>query len=435
VNKLYNSVIFIFFLFIAGCSLNDVGGFWSKQKDLSSNQSEFEILFKTEEELTNEFNKDFLLNIKTSQLKINNLSFLDNNDGFKLFQNSLEKVSKYKFSKIKNFDASEANLVFHKDNIIFFDNKGSIINYSDSGNLIWKSNIYSKAEKKTQPFMSLVKYNNFLIAADNLGKLYTLDINTGKILWIKENTSPFNSELKVLDNYIFVVDANNILNCFSLNDGNKIWDRNTEKPFINSSKKLSLVVKDDNIVFSNSIGEITSVNINTGTLSWLRPTRNSFIFEEVMNLKTSDIILNENSIYFSNNKGDFYSIDASNGVINWKQNISSDIKPVILGNLIFVISLDGYLFLIEKNTGNILRVTNVMSQFKVNKKEKISPTGFILNSENIYVSTNKGILIITDIKTGQNKNFYKVNKEKISRAFINNQSMYLIQNDSILKLN
>ena len=96
-NKLYNSVIFIFFLFIAGCSLNDAGGFWSKQKDLSSNQSEFEILFKTEEELTNEFNKDFLLNIKTSQLKINNLSFLDNNDGFKLFQNSLEKVSKYKF--------------------------------------------------------------------------------------------------------------------------------------------------------------------------------------------------------------------------------------------------------------------------------------------------------------------------------------------------
>jgi len=434
VNKLFNSLIFIIFFLISNCSLNNPGGFWTKQQDLSSNQSEFEVLFKKDQELSNEFNKEFLLNIKSSQLKKNNLSYLDNNDGYKPFQNSLEKVSKYKFSKIKNFESIEANLVFHKNNIIFFDNKGSIINYSDDGDLVWKSNIYTKAEKKNQPLISLVKYDNFLIAADDLGKIYSLDINNGEILWIKENTSPFNSELKFLDNYIFIVDANNTLNCFSLNDGNKVWARNTEKPFISSSKKLSLVVRDKSIIFSNSIGDITSVDADTGTLSWLRSTRNSIVFEEVLNLKTSDIVLNENSIYFSNNKGDFYSIDVNSGAVNWKQNISSDIKPIIIGNLIFTISLDGYLFLIEKNTGNILRITNVINKSIVNKNKKFIPTGFILNSENIYISTNQGLLIIADIKTGQNLKFYKVNKEKISRAFINNDSMYLIQDDSILKL-
>jgi len=435
VNRLFNSLIFISFFLISNCSLNNPGGFWTKQQDLSSNQSEFEVLFKKDQELSNEFNKEFLLNIKSSQLKKNNLSYLDNNDGYKPFQNSLEKVSKYKFSKIKNFDSFEANLIFYKNNIIFFDNKGSIISYSDYGDLVWKSNIYTKAEKKIQPLISLEKYNNFLIAADNLGKIYSLDINDGKILWIKENTSPFNSGLKVLDDYIFIIDANNTLNCFSINDGTKIWERNTEKSFINTTKKLSLVVKDDRIIFSNSIGEIVSVDINSGALSWLRPTKNSFIFDEIFNLKTSDIILNDNSIYFSNNKGDFYSIDANNGSVNWKQNISSDLKPIILGNLIFTISLDGYLFLIEKNTGNILRITNVVNNLKINKKKKISPTGFILNKENIYISTDQGLLIVIDVETGQNSNFYKINKEKISRAFINNNSMYLIQDDSILKLN
>ena len=86
-----------------------------------------------------------------------------------------------------------------------------------------------------------------------------------------------------------------------------------------------------------------------------------------MTLKMSDLIINNESIYFSNNKSQFYSIDLNTGITNWIQKISSNIKPSIIGNFIFTISTDGYFFIIEKNTGNILRITNVFNNLKKKK--------------------------------------------------------------------
>ena len=70
-----------------------------------------------------------------------------------------------------------------------------------------------------------------------------------------------------------------------------------------------------------------------------------------MSLKTSELVENNNSIYFSNNKNQFFSIDINSGAINWIQNISSNVKPGILGNLLLTISNDGYFFVIDLSNG------------------------------------------------------------------------------------
>ena len=154
-----------------------------------------------------------------------------------------------------------------------------------------------------------------------------------------------------------------------------------------------------------------------------------------MKLNTSNIIENENSIYFSNNKGKFYSLDFETGAVNWTQNIASKLKSTVAGNLIFSISDDGYLYIIEKITGNILRITNIFKESELSKKEKVFSTGFILNSKKIYISTNVGKLIIIDLETGKLLEEIKVDRGKISRPFTNKNNMYLIRADSIIKLN
>ena len=40
------------------------------------------------------------------------------------------------------------------------------------------------------------------------------------------------------------------------------------------------------------------------------------------------------------------------------------IRPVIIKNFIFTVSDDGYFFVIEKNSGNIVRITKVLDQNK-----------------------------------------------------------------------
>ena len=428
------SLILIVLLF-SSCSFNDVGGFWTKEKELKKEELQFEKLFKEEKIVTKEFNKELDFFLEKSSLTLNRNSKIDNNDGFSIFNISLSKIQKYNFSKIKDFYKIEPNLIFHNNDLIFFDNKGSILKFNKDTKLIWKINNYTKTEIKTGPLLSFAKQKDKLIVADNISKIYALDLNNGKIIWTTKNNSPSNSQIKVVDDKFFLVDENNTLNCFSIKDGKLIWKHNTEKSFINSSKKLSILIKNELLIFSNSLGDITAVDVNNGKLIWQRFTQQSKIYEDIMTLKTSDLVENDNSIYFSNNKNEFHSYDYNTGTINWIQKINSNLRPTIVGNFLLTVSVDGYFYILEKNTGNILRITNIFKQFKEKKNENIYPTGFILNLEELFISASNGKLIVVDIKSGNIKNILKIDNEIISRPFVHNKNMYLIKDDSIIKLN
>ena len=429
-------VLLIFTIFLLNsCSLHDSGGFWSKQESLATNQIDLKPLFEREELLKDEFNSNYLIKINASNLETNESAFLDNNDSFVKLEPKLENISKYQFSKIDEFNKIEPNLIFHENGIIFFDDNGTIINFDNQSNLLWKKNVYTKNEKKNQPILTFIKINNQLIVADNFSKLYSLNIDNGDILWKTENSSPFNSQIKFYKDKFFIIDADNILGCYSVNDGSLLWQYKTEKPFISSLKKLSLVIKDDQIIFNNSIGDITAVNLFEGSLLWQISTLKSNDYNDIMNLKTSNLIIDDTSIYFSNNKNMFFSIDQMTGGIIWKQKINSIIKPAIIDDLLFSISLNGLLFVVDKKSGNILRITNVFDQFNFKTKNKVEPTGIILNTKKFYVTTNKGHLMIGEIETGKTSQIIKLDKAKISRPFVNDQSIYFIKKNSILKLN
>ena len=426
-------IIFILFL-VLSCSFHN-SGFWTKQENLNKEKNEFKNVLLKKKIVTQEFNKNFNFSIDKLNIKINSSSDLDNNDGYLPFNNNLEKITKYNFSKIKNYSLFDPNLIFYNENVIFFDDKGTILNFDKNSKLVWKLNDYNKEDKKSGPLITFANSKNILIAADNLAKTYAININNGKILWSKKNKTSFNSEIKIYDKKFFVVDTSNNLHSFSTQTGKKNWSFSTEKSFVNSFKKLSIVIKKDIIVFNNSLGDITALDLNDGSLLWQISTQNSEIFEEIMNLKTSELIENEGSLYFSNNKNQFFSVDITSGAINWIQNINSEVKPTIVGDLIFTVSNDGYLFVINKTNGNILRITDAINKIKSNKKDGVYPTGFILNSKNIYVSTDNGRLIVINIETGKIDKILKIDNSKVSRAFVNNQVMYFIKDNSIVKLN
>ena len=65
------------------------------------------------------------------------------------------------------------------------------------------------------------------------------------------------------------------------------------------------------------------------------------------------------------------------GNINWKQEIKSHIKPTIIDDLLFTISDSGYLFIIDKNNGNIAN-NNTITYFGVKPATKISKYVFSL---------------------------------------------------------
>ena len=106
----------------------------------------------------------------------------------------------------------------------------------------------------------------------------------------------------------------------------------------------------------------------------------------------------------------------------------------MINDLIFTITTEGYLFVIENSTGNIIRITDVFDRFKPKKRKKIKPVGFIIGIENLFLSTDNGKLLIIDVLTGKTKSIFKIDNNKISKPFISNENLYLVKDDSIIKL-
>ena len=250
---------------------------------------------------------------------------------------------------------------------------------------------------------------------------------------VKNKTSPFNSEIKVINDKFFTIDQENIIYCFSIKDGKKIWSYKTENFFIKTNKKLSIILNDDKIIFNNSIGDITALDINNGSLIWQTPTQNNQIYADTITLSTSSLVSDQEYIVFSNNKNEFYSLDLNSGFINWKQEINSIIRPIVTEKIIFTVSTNGFLFLIDARNGNIIKSQDLLINIK--KRNSIKPVGISLSVNKIFVTFDNGLLLIAELKNGKIIKSIKIDNQKISEPFIFNKKLFVIKDNSIIELN
>ena len=431
-NKVLLSVLIL--LILNNCSTSKKAGFWNKddknQQQIENNKTILTKQIRPEDE----FNSN--LYVKISNGKLNQNSLNDQNDTGELtYEGVLEKIGKYNFSKFNDFDFISPTPLFYNNNLVFYDNKGEITLYDENQKTLWKNNFYNKSEKKIRPRLNFALKNNILIVTDDVAKYYAINIDTGELLWTKTNIVPFNSNIKIKNDVFYVVDYKNILRSISIKDGSEIWNLKTEESLTKSNTQISIALDDKNIYFNNSIGDITAVDIKSGQLVWQLPTQNNNISQNAFQLSNSELVINENTIFFSNNKNEFYSIDSATGLINWKTEISSDLKPVVIGKLIITISEKGYLYIIDKKSGNIIRINDLYKNYKDKKRNQIKPTGFIVALNKIYLTNSDGKLIIVNSNEGNILNVVKVSGSKILQPFINENNLFLISNGSIIKFN
>ena len=422
-------------LILNNCSFDTKSGIWTEEKIKLGKEENKVIkeLFKKEILNENEFNPNLKLEIKN--FSENKNKYKGNNFGALKVSSNFNNISKYSFNKIKYFDQFEPELVFIDKDLIFFDKKGSIIRFGEKSKIKWKVNHYTKKEKKLLPILKLAKTKKNLLVIDNLAKLYLLDSSNGKLLWTLDHEVSFMSQIKIDDDKFYLLDANNTFICFSVLDGKKIWQFKSKKKLINSQKETSVILNEESVIFNNSNGEIISLDKLNGNLNWITPTIEYGESFQSYLIKNSDLVLNENNIYFSNNDNSFFSLDVNLGFVNWRQNINSYLRPVIIDNIILTISPKGYLHIIEKNSGDIIRTTDIFYNLKKRKREKIKINGFVSTKEKIYLSTNNGKIIKINIKDGSLDLIYRISRNKVSKPYVNNSKLFIVKDNGIVKIN
>ncbi len=416
------------------CSLNENSKIWNKNNKDSNDNQNIKLILSDKKISSKELNTNLIIDL--SKIKITNESSENrNNFGSQSYTGEFNKIGNFKFSKFDEINEINFKPLFLKDGLIFFDKKGSIIKYDYNQKIIWKKNYYSKHEKKISPKLTFSSLGENLIITDNIAKFYVINLNNGDLLWKKINEYPFNSEIKILGDKFFVVDLKNTLRCFFIEDGTECWNLPTENSIIVSDTMNSLIIENDLIIFNNKIGDVTAVEISSGSIVWQIPTQSFEIINNTHNFKNSKLVSDGNSIYFSNSKSEFYSINIKNGSVNWINSISSSLTPIIYGNLIYTISDNGFFHVIEKNKGNIIKINDVYKSYKIKKRKYLKPIGFSISQDKLYLSNNDGKLIVIKLDSGNISKIIKISKNKISKPFIYDNNLFIVKNGSIIQYN
>ena len=449
IKKVKYLIFFLIFILFASCSFDNKSGIWSGGEKAKKKVSKLEKEQRRVIDVVKVYTSETFFSKEIPAVKSVNLTKPKTNSFWKMSGLNLQnfvgniylsgidnnflkkKIGKNKFS-ISQVMASP--LVFN-DNIIFADDTGTIFSINQRGKINWKKNIYKKIYKKIYKHLSFSIYKDKIYIADNIGFIYAISSESGKLIWLKNYEIPIKSNIKIFDNKIFVINQDNRLLCLDIEKGSKIWDVRSISSFIKSQNFLALAIsKEGDLITLNSSGDLLKVKANNGQVYWSLNTTSPTAALDNVFFKSSEIVISDNDIIFSASSL-IFSVNLSDGYLNWQIDIGSKNTPIIDGNNIFLISDNGYYVNLDRNSGKIIWSTNILKILK-KKKQMTQITGFIMGSGKIYATTLNGYLIVCSAVSGNIEYFKKIGDQIIAAPIINDGSLYILtENSRILGFN
>jgi len=438
-NKFYRLLILILFpIIFINCSFDNRTGIWkdlSKESAIKKKRADYKPIFTKKEKFKKEISNDIVMNISKP---ITNDNWLEKNFTAVNFVPHLKYENKKnlvfkskKIGKIKDsIFHSEFEPLAINENIFFYDIFGSIYNYSTSEEkIIWKYNFYKKQFKKHFFKINLIIESNNLIVSDNLGYLYSIDVESGKLIWAENYGIPFRSNIKTDDGYLFLINQDNKFYIIQKKNGKKKLDIETFPSFLknNHQARISIDPVKKNVYFITTAGEVYSLNYKTNTVNWLYKTTLRDFEKKVDLFFSSPIVYKEDSIIISTSVSTI-SLNPLNGILNWELPFSTHLRPVVLREFIFLVSKDGFILSLDRETGKVIWSKNLFNISKKFNKKKIGEIdSLMLISNQIFMTTSKGYFLFANYQNGKIINYSKVDKTGFfTKPIVANKKIYII---------
>ena len=321
-----------------------------------------------------------------------------------------------------------------------FNNNISNISYNNKKQKIFKSkklsNFKDDFDLDYRSPHDILIYNNQLVSYDHNGSIYIYSPN------IKKKTFTFNFYKKkykknkkklylvIKDNKLYVSDSLGFMYSLDLNNGKLLWAQNFGIPF-----RSNIKIIDNQLLLANQDNIIYSVDRSNGETNWRFATTLTFL----KSFFTNSLLVDKknDSIIFLNTSGELYSINYINQKINWVLNFMS--SGINEPKLFFSLPLT------QKENNLIISTGNTIVNFdpRYGAKKWSTPIStnvkYVLTKKNIFLVTSNNLLVCLDISSGEiiwSKNVYKevlkikkkLKKEKI--GFITN--LNIADNEIIL---
>ena len=353
-----------------------------------------------------------------------------------VYDGKFQDIFKKSIGDFINKNNDSGSLLVSNEFVFFSDEKGKIYKFDiKNQRVIWELKIYESSLNNYPKNIALYLNSNILYAADNLGFLYSIDTETGKPIWQQNYGVPFSSNLNFYKSILYVVNQNSRLYAFNPIDGEKIWSFESLSGLIKPSRSSSISILNNNLLFTNDVGDVTVIDLNQQVIVWTRNILSQNTISNNLIFKTSNLLIDKKDVFISSNNGDLLNFNFDTGEIKWSQKLSSTQNHISTDKYLFVLTENGFIIAFNKTNGTILWSLN-LTKFSRDSKTVPSYYGLLLASNNLYATSSNGDIYKISANDGTYISHKKINSD-LSRApiIVDNKIFILNRSSELIILN
>lgn len=263
-----------------------------------------------------------------------------------------------------------------------------------------------------------------VIVSDYHGKLIAIERLTGKILWQTKLSSNVLSPALISGNRVVALSNNGFINGLSLQTGEIIWQFSTNVPTLSVRGSASPILLDaQTTLVATADGRIHALNLDNGVLQWSRRMSMSIRANDAGNLADIDAtpVIVDNILYVVTFSGQLAAIDISRNEILFIQEMAS-LKSVSVDNTqVYGTTLDGAVIALDRFTGRI--------NWESNSLKYRGLSNAISTNNTLIVGDKLGYLHIFDKYTGKiiDRKEAKIDINKLAFQPLNQTARLIVQ--------
>jgi outer membrane protein assembly factor BamB len=210
---------------------------------------------------------------------------------------------------------------------------------------------------------------------------------------------------------VFVVAISNELHALNSQTGEALW---THAGLPEATGLLGggvPAIENNIIVVPYSSGELYALRTENGYPVWtdtLSPTLAADSLSSISHIRARPII-SQGVLYAVSHGGRMAAIDVNSGIRLWQKDISSIRTPAIIGNYLYLISINNELVCLNKQNGEIVWTVNLPM---AENSQKVNWAGPVATSSGLLITGSNGAIGFYSPKNG-----LKVHEVATGQAF------------------
>ena len=271
-------------------------------------------------------------------------------------------------------------------------------------------------------------------ATTSFGEVLALEGKDGQVLWRSSVHAPIRTAPTVKDGRVFVVTISNETFAFEAKTGAQLWSHAGIAEQAALLGGASPTIADNVIITAYSSGEVYALQPENGQVLWSDTLTSAVRIDTVSSIPhiRACPVIDKGQVFVVSHGGRMTAIDLKTGVRQWQRTIGGIHAPTLAGNWLFMLSIQGEVFCLNRETGAVRWVAALPKLAADGDKQPIFWSGPVIANDQLVFSGSHGQVYFISIKDGKHTKSLSFSGQSFLEPVIASQTLYVLNDQAEL---